>query len=140
MNQNKWVFVFVQSPRRLGSMRKYCVPVFALMANALILSAADVTGTWKGTLTPENRDAGPALVILKQTGDTVTGTAGPDEGERNEIANGKVTGDRITFEVPREQGTMRFVLMLEGDTLKGQATRERDGQQQTAKLSLKRER
>lgn len=34
---------------------------------------------------------------------------------------------------------MRFVLMLEGDTLVGQITRERDGRQQTAKLSLKRE-
>lgn len=39
----------------------------------------------------------------------------------------------------REEGTMRFVLMLEGDTLAGQVTRERDGQQQTAKLNLKRE-
>src|SRR5688572_4093868 len=120
-------------------MRKHFVPVFVLLVNAFVLSAADVTGTWKGTLTPENRDAGPALVILKQTGDTVTGTAGPDESERNEIANAKVTGNRITFEVPREEGIMRFVLMLEGDTLTGQATRERDGQQQTAKLNLKRE-
>jgi hypothetical protein len=120
-------------------MRKYFVPVFVLMANALILSAADVTGTWKGTLTPENRDAGPALVILKQTGDTVTGTAGPDESERNEIANGKVMGSTVTFELARQEGTMRFVLMLEGDTLAGQVTRERDGQKQTAKLNLRRE-
>jgi hypothetical protein len=120
-------------------MRKYLVPVFVLLANAFILSASDVTGTWKGTLTPENRDAGPALVILKQTGDTVTGTVGPNESERHEIANGKVTGGTVTFEVPREAGTMRFALTLEGDTLEGQATRERDGQQQTAKLNLKRE-
>jgi hypothetical protein len=120
-------------------MRKCFVPVLVLLANALVLSAADFTGTWKGTFTPDDRDAGPALVILKQAGDTVTGTAGPDESERHEIANGKVTGDRITFEVPRENGTMRFLLILEGDTLSGHATRERDGQQQTAKLSLKRE-
>ena len=119
-------------------MRK-CVSALVLLANALILPAADVTGTWKGTFTPENRDAGPALVILKQTGDTVTGTAGPDESERNEIVNGKVTGERITFDVAREEGTMRFVLMVEGDTLTGQATRSREGQQQTAKLNLKRE-
>lgn len=120
-------------------MRRYFVAVFFLLANVLTLSAADVTGTWKGTFTPENRDAGPALVILKQTGDTVTGTAGPDESERNEIANGKVTGNTITFEIPREEGNMKFVLTLEGNSLTGQATRERDGQQQTAKLNLKRE-
>jgi hypothetical protein len=120
-------------------MRKHFVPVFVLLVNAFVLSAADVTGTWKGTLTPENRDAGPALVILKQTGDTITGTAGPDESERNEIANGKVAGNNVTFEVTRGQGTMTFVLMLEGDILAGQVTREREGQQQTAKLNLKRE-
>ena len=120
-------------------MRKYIVPVFVLLASAFILSSADVTGTWKGTFTPDNRDAGPALVILKQTGATVTGTAGPDESERNEITNGKVTGNTVSFEISREQGTMRFVLTFEGDTLTGQATRERDGQQETAKLNLKRE-
>jgi hypothetical protein len=120
-------------------MRKYFGCVLLLLANTLILSAAEVTGTWKGTFTPENRDSGPALVILKQVGDTVTGTAGPDESERHDIANGKVRGDTITFEVPREEGTMSFVLSLAGDTLNGQATRERDGQRQTAKLSLKRE-
>lgn len=120
-------------------MRKYFVAVLVLLANVLTLSAAEATGTWKGTFTPDDRDAGPALVVLKQTGDTITGTAGPDESERHEIANGKMTGARITFEVPREIGTMRFVLTLEGDTLTGQATRERDGQQQTAKLTLKRE-
>ena len=119
-------------------MRKYILTI-GLLANMLSLSAADATGTWKGTFTPDNRDAGPALVILKQTGNTVTGTVGPDESERNEITNVKVTGDTITFEVLREEGKMKFVLTQEGDTLTGQATRERDGQQQTAKLNLKRE-
>lgn len=119
-------------------MRKLYLSV-VLALSVLSLSAADVTGTWKGTFTPENREPGPALVILKQTGETVTGTAGPDENERNEIANGKVTGNVLSFEVPREEGTMRFVLTLEQDTLSGDIIRERDGQRQTAKLNMKRE-
>src|ERR687889_2875825 len=105
--------MFVQFRKEIRLMRNYFASVLLLVANTLILSAADVTGTWKGTFTPENRDAGPALVILKQTGDTLTGTAGPDETERHEIAGGKVMGDRITFEVPRGEGTMRFVLTLD---------------------------
>ena len=120
-------------------MGKYCVPVLVLLASAFISSAADVTGTWKGTFTPENRDSGPALVILKQTGDTLTGTGGPDESERNEISNGKVAGDKVTFEIRRDERSMKFVLTLDGDSLTGHATRERDGQQQTARLNLKRE-
>ena len=122
-------------------MRKYvAVPLLVLLATALTAAGADVSGTWKGTFTPQDRDPGPALVILKQTGDAVTGTAGPNEADRNEITNGKVTGDKVTFEVKREEGaTMKFVLTLDGDTLEGMATRERDGQQETAKLSLRRE-
>src|SRR5687767_9312715 len=121
-------------------MRNYFVPVLVLLASAFAIAAADVTGTWKGTLTPENRDPGSALVILKQTGDMVTGTGGQDEGDRHEITNGKVAGDKVTFEIQQQEGTMRFVLTLDGDTLTGQVTRERNGQQRTAKLNLKRER
>ena len=120
-------------------MQKCSVRLLAILVNALILSAADVTGTWKGTLAPENRDAAPALVILKQTGDTITGTVGPDESERNEIANGKVIQDKVTFDVPRENGTMRFALTVGADTLTGEVLRDRAGQQQMAKLNLKRE-
>jgi hypothetical protein len=120
-------------------MRKYFVPVLVLLASALTAAAADVTGNWKGTLTPENRDAGPALIILKQTGEMVTGTGGQDESDRHEITNGKVTGQTVTFEIQQQEGTMKFALTLDGDALTGQVTRERNGQQQTAKLNLRRE-
>ena len=120
-------------------MQKYVVPIVMLLASAFTAAAADFTGNWKGTLSPENRDPGPALVILKHAGDTVTGTAGPDESERHEITNGKVTGDKVTFDVQQGETTMKFVLTLDGDALTGQISRERDGQQQTAKLELKRE-
>ena len=120
-------------------MRKYFVSVVVLLATALTVAAADVTGNWKGTLIPENRDPASALVILKQTGDVVTGTGGHDESDRHEITNGKVTGNTVTFDIQQGERTMRFVLTLDGDTLTGQITRERDGQQQTAKVNLKRE-
>ena len=120
-------------------MRKHFVPILVLLASAFTVAAADVTGNWKGTLTPENRDPGPALVILKQTGDMVTGTGGQDESDRHEITNGTVMGDTVTFEIQQQEGNMKFVLTLEGEALTGQVTRERNGQQQTAKLNLKRE-
>ena len=120
-------------------MRKHFVPILGLLASAFTVAAADVTGNWKGTLTPENRDPGPALVILKQTCDMVTGTGGQDESDRHEITNGTVMGDTVTFEIQQQEGKMKFVLTLEGEALTGQVTRERNGQQQTAKLNLKRE-
>ena len=109
--------------------------VIALSAASL---AADVTGNWKGTLTPDGRDAGPALLVLKQDGEMVTGTAGPDEGERHPIRSGKVENDTVTFEVETPGGVMRFTLKQDGEELTGEITRERDGEKQTAKLALKR--
>ena len=88
---------------------------------------------------PENRDQGSALLILKQTGDVVTGTGGENDSDRHEITNGKVTGNTVTFEIQQGDRTMKFVLTLEGDKLTGQVTRERDGQQQKTKLDVKRE-
>src|SRR5262245_66669005 len=110
--------------------------VMALAATTLV--AADVTGTWRGTLTPEGRDAGPALLILKQEGNAVTGTVGPDENERHQITKGKVENDTVAFEVETPGGVMKFALKQNGGELVGDVTRERDGQQQTAKLAVKR--
>lgn len=105
---------------------------------ATTLAAADVTGTWQGTLSPEGRDAGPALLVLKQEGEAVTGTVGPDETERHPIKSGKVQNDTVTFEVETPGGVMKFTLKQNGDELTGDVSRERDGQQQTAKLAVKR--
>ena len=78
--------------------------MIALAATAL--AAADVTGTWSGTLTPDGRDAGPALLILKQEGNAVTGTAGPDANETHPISKGMVENDTVTFEVETPGGVM----------------------------------
>jgi hypothetical protein len=113
---------------------------FLLLAcTALGLLAADATGKWSGTLTPADRDAGPALLILKQDGNTVSGTAGPDESERHEITNGRIEDGSLKFEVPQGEAVMKFDLRLDGDEIKGDVSRERNGQKQTAKLTLKRD-
>jgi hypothetical protein len=110
--------------------------VIALAATTL--AAADVTGTWRGTFTPDGRDAGPALLILKQEGNAVTGTAGPDENEQHPISKGKVENDTVAFDVETPGGVMKFTLKQKGDELGGDVTRERDGQRETAKLAVKR--
>ena len=120
-------------------MRMCFVLVIVLLASLVPVAAADVTGNWKGTLTPENREPEPALLVLKQNGGEVTGTGGGDESDRHEITNGKVTGDTVTFEIKQQEGILKFVLTQSGDTLIGQATLDRNGQQRAAKLNLRRE-
>ncbi|HKD08197.1 MAG TPA: hypothetical protein VKB79_20015 [Bryobacteraceae bacterium] len=112
--------------------------ILLLAVTALAMLGADATGTWTGTLTPTEGDAGPAHLVLKQDGGNVTGTAGPNADEQHEIRNGKVKDGKISFELGGENGVMRFELTQEGDQIRGDVSREHEGQTQTAKLSVTR--
>ncbi len=122
-------------------MKRILSLTFALFAASAILLAADATGTWTGTFTvngdsPEPR---PALLVLKQDGDRLTGTAGPDASQQMPIEKGKVEDGKLTFEVAAGESIMKFALVLNGDELSGEIQRERDGEHQTAKLAVKRQ-
>ncbi|HYP15085.1 MAG TPA: nuclear transport factor 2 family protein [Bryobacteraceae bacterium] len=120
-------------------------PILLLaLAAASSLLAADVTGTWTGTLAIPSADGGerppgPAYLVLKQDGATLTGTAGPNVGEQHPIMNGKAENGHVTFNVAAGETVMQFALTHSGDDLTGEVTRERDGQPQTAKLAVKRQ-
>ena len=111
----------------------------AIFAGATLV-AADATGTWIGTLTPAEGNAGPAHLVLKQEGEKLTGTAGADSGEQHPIENGKAENGVLTFELTSSGGVMKFSLKQNGDEISGDITRERDGRTQTAKLTAKRAR
>ena len=112
--------------------------MLAVVLTAFAALATDVTGTWTGTLTPEGREPTPAVLVLRQEGSTVTGTAGGSESEKHPISHGTIKDDVVTFEVEAGESTMKFELKLSGDDLSGAVVRERDGQQQKATVSLKR--
>jgi hypothetical protein len=106
---------------------------------AATMMAADATGTWTGTLTKvPSQEPGPAHLVLKQDGAKLTGTAGPDESKQHPIENGKVEDGNITFDLPAGESVMKFVLRQEGEEIKGDVTRERDGDVQKGSLSVKR--
>ena len=116
--------------------------VILLMLAAATLMAADATGKWTGTMTV-TRDGDeqprPALLILKQDGNKLTGTAGPNAGEQNAIENGKVEGGNLTFEVPTGDTVMKFALKQDGDQIKGDVTRTHEGELQRAKIAVTRD-
>jgi hypothetical protein len=119
------------------------VKKFLMLATTLALSttlwAWDLTGRWTGTFQPTDGESGGALLVLKQTGNELTGTAGPNENEQSPIKNGKIDGDKITFDLERENGTMHFELTASGKRLSGTINREHDGEKQTAKLDVTKE-
>ena len=110
------------------------VAAIGLMAAA---AAGDATGTWSGTIQYDDQDhTGPAHLVLKQEGEKLTGTAGPNAGKQFAIAEGKITAGRLTFEIT-DQG-MKFDLKQEGDQISGKVLRDQDGEVRTARLNLKR--
>lgn len=113
--------------------------ILALLFSAALF-AADATGKWTGTFTLTKDDgqarAKPALLILKQDGDKLTGSGGPDESEQHPIVKGKVDGNRLTFEVAAGDSTIAFDVVLEGDQIKGDM--KKTGTAETAKLDVKR--
>jgi hypothetical protein len=116
--------------------------IFLLTFAAASLIAADATGRWTGTLTastPDGSQQHPALLVLKQDGVKLTGTAGPDASEQIPIENGKAENGSLTFQISKDTATMKFTLKQEGDEIKGDITREREGQTQTAKMVVTRE-
>jgi hypothetical protein len=92
--------------------------VIALLACTLILAGGmqapaakgSVAGTWTGTVDYTGpggeSQSGGAWCNFKQDGETVTGTAGPDESQQMPVVDGKLVGDKLTFrvEVPRDSG------------------------------------
>ncbi len=100
----------------------------------------DLTGKYSGTIEFQNPNGesrkGEAYLDLKHDGSKITGVAGPNESETYPIANGKVEGDTLTFEIDSGNRPMKVVLKYDNGKLKGDASTERDGTKMKAVLEL----
>lgn len=79
------------------------------------LMAADVAGTWKGSM--ETQVGATEITITFQRGAGLAGKvkAGEYEGP---IENGKLTGDRISFDAVLDPGKIGFEGTVSGDEMK----------------------
>jgi hypothetical protein len=87
----------------------------------MVCAAADVTGKWVAQIPGRDGTARESVFDLKADGTTLTGTMA-GRGEPAPIADGKITGDAISFTVTREFGgnTMKwtFTGTVAGDEMK----------------------
>lgn len=92
--------------------------VAVLAAGSGLVMGADISGKWAGSVefkTPDgDTDSGGAYAVLKQNGQEVTGTAGPEEEQQFAIENGKLEGKKLTFQLslPGDAGSRVFKLSL----------------------------
>jgi hypothetical protein len=111
---------------------KLLAAAFVACATIPALAAiADATGTWTWTMERQGQSITTTLK-LKQDGDKLTGTISGRNNTETPIEEGKVDGDKISFQVKREfQGNSMIIKYhgtVEGDVIKGKTEVERDGQ------------
>jgi hypothetical protein len=96
------------------------------------MSAATVAGTWSGGVEQKTNDGRTGrmsmLVELKQDGDRVSGTAGPDNSNQAPIQDARLDGQHLTFSVtlPPPPGsdagpTWKFDLTVSGNRMEGRS-------------------
>jgi hypothetical protein len=96
-----------------------------------VKETANAAGTWKLTTATEFGRTFEHTVKLTQDGDKLSGTYIGQQGE-TPIANARIEGDDLAFQVARERDGKKFLLRYQGkvagDALKGNVEYEFDGQ------------
>jgi hypothetical protein len=83
-------------------MKTLMLSAFAVLAMALavpVARAADVTGNWTAETTSPDGNSMQLAFAFKQDGDKLTGTVQGPQGDAIDITNGKVDGNKISFDV-----------------------------------------
>jgi len=85
--------------------------------------AADISGQWKGEWTEfvDSKPPTPYTFTFKQDGASLTGTVA-NEGADEQIRDGKVNGDRVSFVVVRSVGPREVTLTYSGRVDGGEIT------------------
>jgi hypothetical protein len=114
------------------------VLVLALLL-ILGLAVGDVSGNWNGSFRVDDGDHDvPQLLLLKADGTKLTGTGGPDATERYPISNGKVNGDRVTFELTTGDWKFFYDLKNSGLQMSGKLVLKSANDSRSAEVTLKR--
>jgi opacity protein-like surface antigen len=104
----------------MKSMKKFlCVcAALAMTLSAATAMAADVTGSWTADVKAPDGSSFQLTFTFKQDGTTLTGTVLGAGGDPIPITNGKVDGDKFTFDDSFNGITIHHDCTVTGDTIK----------------------
>ncbi len=117
-----------------------CIAAVTVLAFGAVRAhaATDVTGTWTGSIAaPDGNGSFNLTFTFKQDGSALTGTVTGGQGEPLAITNGKVDGDKISFNVSFNNTTITHDGTVNGDEIK-LTTKSSDGNFPGSTLTLKR--
>jgi len=103
------------------------------LALAVSAWAADISGKWTGQV-PRGGQTVETTFVFKADGDKLTGTVSDGQGGTLEIADGKITGDTVSFSVTTERGKRTFTGTASANEIKF----KREGGQSPSEFTAKR--
>jgi len=117
-------------------MKNRLVSFCALLAvSALLIFAADISGTWKSEA-PAGGKGGPSTFVFKVDGSTLTGTMEGGRGGPVNLSDGKVDGDNISFSVTRDFQGQSMTTKYTGKVTSDGITLSYEGRQGTREMKL----
>ncbi|MFN0194886.1 MAG: hypothetical protein ACKVP5_23390 [Aestuariivirga sp.] len=114
----------------MGRFISMCTILLVMVAAAL---AADISGKWTGQV-PRGGQTVETTFTFKVDGDKLTGSMSGGQGGTLEIADGKVSGDTVSFSVTTERGKRTFTGTVSGNEIKF----KREGGQNPSEFTAKR--
>jgi hypothetical protein len=98
--------------------KKWLMLPLVIMALAIAASAADISGTWKGTAQTPNGNI-ERTFNFKVDGNKVTGDTTSDLFGKSTIEDGKIDGDTVSFTITVDfqgnQGKVNYTGKIKGD-------------------------
>jgi hypothetical protein len=104
--------------KRMRNWIVLCAALLMIASAKPVFAAMDVTGTWTGSLTTPDGSNFPLSFTFKQDGAKVTGTVTTPQGDPIPIDNGKIDGDKFTFDTSFNGMTISHVCTVDGDEMK----------------------
>lgn len=117
----------------LVMMNKLIAVLTLLLAVSIGAMAADVTGKWTAQVPGRSGQTRNATFTFKVNGDNLTGTMTGGQGQEIAIADGKVSGDTLSFTVTIERGGNSIKQSYTGKVVGDEIQFKREGGQGPAR-------
>jgi hypothetical protein len=115
-----------------------CCALMLALAPVAAHAATDVSGTWTGSMSGPDAGGGIQLTFtFKQDAGKLTGSVQGAQGDPLPISDGKIDGDKITFNVVFNGTTISHDGTVTGDEIKLNS-KSSDGNFPASTLTLKR--
>jgi hypothetical protein len=124
--------------KRIFLLFSVCAVLFTAVAARATFAAADITGMWAGDMQTQDGNSFTLTYTFKVDGGKLTGSVQGPQGDPLNLDNGKVDGDKFSFNVSFNNMTISNEGTVNADDTIKLSTKASDGSFPPGELTLKR--